>query len=118
MYACQRSLILGLYYIFTFCFSPHVENLSREECRVDLKVLLFAGAREISGISEGRLRNVPANCSHKQLLERVIGTFGLEKMADCIALALNQNYVAEEDNLVLKEGDELAVIPPLSGGKS
>ena len=31
-------------------------------------------------------------------------------------LAVNQEYVSSEDSLELKEGDEVALIPPISGG--
>lgn len=41
---------------------------------------------------------------------------GLEPVAATVTLALNQEYVDPEQDADLKDGDEIAFIPPISGG--
>ena len=42
--------------------------------------------------------------------------FRLNQIKNSIKLALNENYVEMDDRLVLKSNDEIAIIPPISGG--
>jgi molybdopterin converting factor small subunit len=35
---------------------------------------------------------------------------------ETVALAVNEEYVQEGEDLTLKQGDTVAVIPPISGG--
>jgi len=37
-------------------------------------------------------------------------------MQDAFLLSLNQEYLGQGEEVVLKAGDEVAVIPPISGG--
>lgn len=41
---------------------------------------------------------------------------GLRPVAATVTLALNQEYVDPERDVTLKDGDEVAFIPPISGG--
>lgn len=41
---------------------------------------------------------------------------GLRPVAATVTLALNQEYVDPERDVPLKDGDEVAFIPPISGG--
>ncbi|KAJ8924412.1 hypothetical protein NQ315_007208 [Exocentrus adspersus] len=50
------------------------------------------------------------------LLEKIVTTFSLESIQNNIILALNEQYCDSNTIITLKPGDELAVIPPLSGG--
>ncbi|KAK3921039.1 Molybdopterin synthase sulfur carrier subunit [Frankliniella fusca] len=83
---------------------------------VSLRVLLFAGARELAGTAEGVLTGVPARTDAAHLLGRVTEAFSLGAMAGSFILALNHDYVMPGDRVRVRDGDELAVIPPLSGG--
>lgn len=81
---------------------------------VTVKVLFFAIAKEISGQSETELC-VKSKISYDDLKQLICEKFGLEIIKRNIILAVNQDYCGEGD-LVLKDNDELAVIPPLSAG--
>jgi len=81
---------------------------------VTIKVLFFAASRDISGKSEVEF-NVRSKISYGDLKELICHNFGLEIIKQNIILALNQDY-CEEGDLLLKNNDELAVIPPLSAG--
>lgn len=83
---------------------------------VSLRVLLFAAARELAGTSEGVLTGVPADTTEAQLVQRVTEAFALHAMAGSFILAHNQDYVLPGVSLKVRDGDEVAVIPPLSGG--
>jgi molybdopterin converting factor subunit 1 len=79
-----------------------------------ITVRLFAILRERAGQSELKL-DLPAGATiamaRDELLKEVPGLAGL---IDRVAFALNRNYVPVEAEL--SEGDELALIPPVSGG--
>jgi molybdopterin converting factor small subunit len=40
----------------------------------------------------------------------------LQPLSSCLMLALNETYIDLEETVNLKNADEIAVIPPLSGG--
>lgn len=42
--------------------------------------------------------------------------FSITVIKTVVLLAVNQEYVGSGDTLELHEGDEVAVIPPISGG--
>ncbi|KAJ0086323.1 hypothetical protein Patl1_07525 [Pistacia atlantica] len=58
---------------------------------VQIKVLFFARARDITGVSDF-----------------------LEEIQGCMVLALNEEYT--NDSVIVEHKDELALIPPISGG--
>ena len=43
-------------------------------------------------------------------------SFSLDEIKSNLIIAVNQEYVGTEDTVQLKAGDEVAVIPPISGG--
>lgn len=79
-------------------------------------MLLFALYRERAGASELWLE-LPSHCTvadaRHALLRRVPG---LAPKADDIVVALNAEYARPDQPL--KDGDELALIPPVSGGQA
>lgn len=81
---------------------------------VTVKVLFFAVSKDISGQSEAEFC-VKSNISYSDLKDLICQNFGLNIIKQNIILAVNQDY-CEEGDLVLKDNDELAVIPPLSAG--
>lgn len=75
-----------------------------------VRVLLFAGIREKLGKSELTLE-LPASSPISSLQEPL----GIEKsLWSSLAFAVNQTYSPVSTQL--KEGDEVALIPPVAGG--
>ncbi len=76
---------------------------------MQVSVKLFAGLRERAGADELELELPDGASVGDALAELTSLTDGL-----CVVMAVNQEY-ADED-AVLSGGDELALIPPVSGG--
>lgn len=84
-----------------------------------IKVLLFASAREAAGnvaSVELELSDDGADTASLRLLlaERYPNLKDIVLDEDNLTLALNEEYVSETQSL--KEGDVVALIPPISGG--
>jgi molybdopterin converting factor subunit 1 len=82
--------------------------------RVTIKVLFFAASKDLAGVNQSTL-SLPSRISFDELKNKLCETFNLQILANNIVLAVNQNYF-ESGEIELKDGDELAVIPPLSAG--
>lgn len=82
---------------------------------IQVKVLFFAKAREITGKKEWYIV-VPQKLSYTDLVDKVITHFNLENIRDTLILAVNEEFVPLNSTLILSQKDEIAVIPPLSGG--
>jgi molybdopterin synthase sulfur carrier subunit len=81
-----------------------------------LRVRLFAGLREAAGWSE-RTVQAPAGASPLQLwqqLEMAGAWPGDAGLPDGVRVAINQAFAAADTPLA--NGDELAFLPPISGG--
>jgi len=66
-------------------------------------------------LTSGTLR-VCQSLPVQQLKSKLLQAFpGLDKLGGAFVLALNEEYI-ETGTVELNEGDELAVIPPISGG--
>ena len=79
-------------------------------------VLFFARGRELAGVSHiaVKLQDAPDT---KQLLTYVLNKYPrLSEIVASTVLSLNHEYLDQEQSVALKEGDEVAVIPPVSGG--
>ena len=105
-----------------------------EEGSAKVKVLFFASSREAAGrssidlsvTSESRISggdDVASSSSAPKTadLRRILAD-AYPKLAplvmdeDSITLALNEEYVPAGEILPLKDGDTVALIPPISGG--
>lgn len=80
---------------------------------MDIKLLFFGIARDLIGVSSLEVV-LPTNCtvtSFKELLKKQHPE--LNQMS-VYAIAINESYATDET--VIKNGDIIAVIPPVSGG--
>ena len=81
---------------------------------MDIQVLFFASVRDLVG-EQAQTVSVPDGATVGDLLSELAGRhprFG--EMAESLMVSVNQDYV-ERDG-VLTDGDEVALIPPVSGG--
>ncbi len=79
-----------------------------------VKIRFFAAYREIAGRSEDQIQlgeGATVGDAMKILRSRYPR---LAFLTDPIATSVNRNYSTEDT--VLKEGDEVAILPPVSGG--
>eukprot|EP00037_Helgoeca_nana_P020186 m.199426 g.199426 ORF g.199426 m.199426 type:complete len:87 (+) comp25170_c2_seq2:221-481(+) len=86
---------------------------------MELRVLLFAEAREVTGVSETKLAIGIEAMTAATLMATLITKFpSLKPISGTVVLALNEEYIdmAGPDPVSIKDGDTLAIIPPLSGG--
>ena len=79
-----------------------------------VQVLLFAAARETVGASEVTLSMpLPANAS--QVLDALCAQYpALRPYAPSLRVAVNGAYALADETV--NAGDEVAIIPPVSGG--
>uniref|UniRef100_A0A3Q2XSP5 Molybdenum cofactor synthesis 2 n=1 Tax=Hippocampus comes TaxID=109280 RepID=A0A3Q2XSP5_HIPCM len=82
-------------------------------------VLYFAKSAELSGVRE-ELLQVDTPINSQDLWTRLLGQHPrlLRVLQGHVVLAVRHQYVAIDDQeaLTLRDGDEVAVVPPLSGG--
>lgn len=83
----------------------------------DFKILLFASAREAAGGKD--FVCVPMDeekCSIESIMNKVFLDYpALEKARESSMIAVNLEY-CEDKHKIVSEKDEIAIIPPVSGG--
>ena len=84
---------------------------------VVVSLLLFAKARELVGSSKVSL-TIPSSVSTYPQIVAFIKTEHpeLKRLGDTFVLSHNENYVEQSAEIEFSPGDELAIIPPISGG--
>ena len=88
------------------------------ERHIDVRVLFFARARDLSKVPEAVIR-VPEGSNLSDVKDRVGEAFpALHRLFEerSTVLSLNGVYPDDSRTAVVQEGDEIAVIPPVSGG--
>ena len=89
-----------------------IKNKATSTIRV--KVLYFAQVREAAGI-KGEEIILVKDSSLKNLISKIEENHpGILQQKEDIQLAVNRNVAGK--NLSLKEGDQIAVFPPVAGG--
>jgi molybdopterin converting factor subunit 1 len=79
-------------------------------------IRLFARLREIAGASELE-RTLPDGATARTAWDALVGEFPpLEDYATAVSCAVNEEYARL--TATLKDGDEVAFLPPVSGGSS
>ena len=80
-----------------------------------VKVLFFASCREIVGAREREVE-LRHGATVADLVAKIRAQHPLfGEMAESVMVSVNQDYVDTEQ--LLLEGDEIAFIPPVSGGQ-
>jgi molybdopterin synthase sulfur carrier subunit len=81
---------------------------------MNISVRCFAGCKDIVGKSTITVV-VPEGITVGEAFDVLAGQYpGLERYRSSLMLAVNTDYASRD--VKLKEGDELACIPPVSGG--
>ena len=81
---------------------------------MNVTVLLFAAARDAAGMPETMLE-LPAGATAGDAVEALARRFPrLGAWRRAVRVAVNETYA--DDATKLREGDVVAVIPPVSGG--
>ncbi|KAJ0085218.1 hypothetical protein Patl1_07457 [Pistacia atlantica] len=89
-------------------------SIENNKSSVQIKVLFFARAGDLTGLSDLPLE-VSYGSTTEDCLNKLVAKFpSLEEIRGCMDLALNEEYA--NDSIIAKDKDELAIIPPLSGG--
>lgn len=79
-----------------------------------VRILFFASLRERTGQKSMDMEIEPGTRA-EELLARLRRELPAMAAAGRISLAVNEEYC--DPHLVLQEGDEVALIPPVSGGR-
>lgn len=102
--------------LFHFTLAPCFAG-GMTEREVSVTVLFFAGARDLAGVERAAL-TLRASTTPEQLLAEVVRSFGeITSLRDSLIISVNQEYCEPGQGLELSNGDEIAIIPPISGGK-
>jgi molybdopterin synthase catalytic subunit len=81
---------------------------------VRVRVLFFGAAREAA--ADELTLSLPAGANARAAFERLLADYpDLRRFRSSLLVAVNQEY-ARDLGVVLKDGDELALFPPVSGG--
>ncbi len=79
-----------------------------------IKVKFFAYTREITGTREAEIE-AEAGATLEDIMNILAEKYpGLQRYRNEINMAVNHEYA--ERSTVVKEGDEVALLPPVSGG--
>ena len=87
------------------------ESISED---IQITVKLFAIFQEVFATNEMQI-NLKSGASVSQIFDRLVSQHpNLEKWRSLTRYAVNLNFA--EPQTILKNGDEVALIPPVSGG--
>ena len=85
-----------------------------ESKRITIRLKLFSSAKDLAGFDE-RLVDIPPDSKSEAVLIYLAKQNPLfERWRTSLRIAVNMEYVDSQH--LLHDGDEVAVIPPVSGG--
>ncbi|MCL4114396.1 UNVERIFIED_CONTAM: hypothetical protein GTU68_052332 [Idotea baltica] len=79
-----------------------------------ISILAFGIAKDILGAREIEIEIPASSLNIAGLKDQLSNTYPDFKKLRSLALAVNEEYVADE--LELNHGDQIVIIPPVSGG--
>lgn len=83
---------------------------------MEIHVQLFAGLRQAAGFKERTVTLEPGSNVTQLLTQLQAELTGLDLLSRTFYVAVNQEYANRETPLA--DGDEVALLPPVSGGGS
>lgn len=85
---------------------------------IAVKVLFFGAARDAVGTGEVDLPLESSQTAARAFADVLERFPGLNRFGRSLLFAVNQEYVGSDSEREIRDGDELAVFPPVSGGAS
>ena len=80
---------------------------------MQIDILAFGITKDILGNTLVNI-DIPEGSSVQQLKEKLIATYPKMQELTCLLIAVNEEYGDEQQ--IIQAGDEIALIPPVSGG--
>ena len=80
-----------------------------------VSVRFFALYRERAGVSQTEVE-LPEGSTSEELLRRLRSVYTSLPLSDSVLIAVNSEYASP--GAPLRDGDEVAFIPPVSGGET
>jgi sulfur-carrier protein len=82
--------------------------------KISITIRFFASVKDVAKISETNIE-LPITAVADDVLSYVVSKYpALKALRSYIRIAVNESYVASD--FKLRDGDEIAIIPPVSGG--
>lgn len=85
------------------------------EATVKVKLLFFAQSKDLAGVREASIA-LPRVISYNHLLNYITETYNLGAIKNYILIAKNEEVCEQNCDIEISETDNIAIIPPLSGG--
>jgi molybdopterin synthase sulfur carrier subunit len=79
-----------------------------------IDILLFGVVKELAGSSQVKLEINQPQISVSDLKTQLYQKWPETQKLKSLLIAINENYAQDSD--LIKVGDEIAIIPPVSGG--
>jgi molybdopterin converting factor subunit 1 len=81
---------------------------------ISITILYFARVKDITGVKKETM-DLPPNTSIKKLLAKISLSYpDIKSILNVVKISVNYKII--DMNTILKDGDEVALLPPVSGG--
>lgn len=103
-------------WIYNEAIANHIPNRFFGKLMITIRVLFLGPAKDLAGLDSITLE-FPDSSSVTHLRQQLAASYpDLANLLSAIRFAVNETFV--EDDTVLQHDDEVALIPPVSGGSS